>query len=530
MKAVKILLIDNDINDIKVLQRSIYAFFPSATIYEASTGEEGIKRAGIYDPDIIILSTYMPGIDGFETCKKLKKHKDIPVLFISAKVKATITRIRVLEAGGDSFLVKPIDEFELAAQIKALLKKRESKKELASLVDQKAIQLLQANARTKELLEQLKFENQVRMKNERALLEAQRISCIGSFEIDEKKDTMECTSEIYSLLGIEDDFFISAFEDFYPFIHEEDIVNLKEAYFSLIIKKEKADCICRLAKREKRIVSITIRENKDEFGNVIGQIGTMQDITRQISREKELETARKEAEKANQVQSMFLANMSHEIRTPMNGMLGMIDLALMTDEKEEQVDYLMTAKESARSLLRIIEDILDYSKLEAESMKIIENEFSFPAFMQNMIKLHEKSSQDKGIVLKLSIDEKIPERVITDEIRLRQVLSNLLNNAVKFTDEGTICLLVKEISKKDKNLRLLFSVKDTGIGISKESIHRLFRRFTQVNNTFEKQYQGTGLGLAISKNLVKLLGGDLKCKSEVGRGSEFFFEMNAKLP
>ena len=252
----------------------------------------------------------------------------------------------------------------------------------------------------------------------------------------------------------------------------------------------------------------------------------VEDITEQKNHEAALQRGRDEAESANRVKSEFLANMSHEIRTPLNGLIGMMDLLLMTETSEEQKEYVRMAKFSANTLLNVINDILDFSRIEAGKITIANVPFDLKALSDDIMKIHAVLSEKKGLKLLYSFSPGIPSVVSGDPDRLRQILNNLIGNAVKFTDTGQIGVSVSKTGETPQSVELEFLVSDTGIGISEEKMDLLFKRFSQVDGSVTRRYSGTGLGLAICKQLAELMGGTIGAKSEIGKGSAFRFTVS----
>ena len=246
---------------------------------------------------------------------------------------------------------------------------------------------------------------------------------------------------------------------------------------------------------------------------------TVEDRTKQLSE------AMQAANEANKAKGDFLANMSHEIRTPMNAIIGLTDLCLRTDLTEKQRDYLQKVLSSGQSLLGIINDILDFSKIEAGKLDIEHIEFDIDEVLDNLATVANVKSQEKGLELLFRRDPKIPTVLVGDPLRLGQILLNLTNNAVKFTEQGQILVEISLREKAEDEVTIEFSVRDTGIGMTGEQIARLFQSFSQADTSTTRKYGGTGLGLAISKQLVEFMGGEIDVESEPDVGSTFFFSV-----
>ncbi len=293
-----------------------------------------------------------------------------------------------------------------------------------------------------------------------------------------------------------------------------------------------ADIEHRIIRRDGEVRHILARARiiRDDSGRVVKRFGANQDITKFKKAEEafreanhRLEDATARAEMANVAKSEFLANMSHEIRTPMNGVIGMTGLLLDTDLNVEQRHYAETVRNSSESLLALINDILDFSKIEAGKLELEALGFDLRALLDDFAAMMALRAHEKGLEFICAAAPEMPAYVRGDPGRLRQILTNLTGNAVKFTHEGEIAVRTSLVSETDDEAVVRFSIRDTGIGISADNLEALFQKFTQADASTTREYGGTGLGLAISKQLAEMMGGEIGVESEEDRGSEFWF-------
>jgi PAS domain S-box-containing protein len=305
----------------------------------------------------------------------------------------------------------------------------------------------------------------------------------------------------------------------------EDTESLQEA-LEIIKTRESNTAEGKHCLKDGTVIDVHLSWHNLEYENHSAVLVVAQDITESKREHEELRQAKEAAEIANNAKSEFLANMSHEIRTPMNGIIGTISLLAHTQLTAEQQEYIETIRLSGDALLNVINDILDFSKLESNEIELEEHPFRIETCIEETFDLFALQADQKNIDLVYWIDEKIPPVLVVDAIRLRQVLVNLVSNAIKFTEHGEIYINVSKTSEKDGKVELLFSIQDTGIGIPSDQIHKLFRPFSQIDSSSTRKYGGSGLGLAICARAVALLDGHIWVESNSKEGSTFRFTIN----
>ena len=270
----------------------------------------------------------------------------------------------------------------------------------------------------------------------------------------------------------------------------------------------------------------------DEEGVRVRVVGVAEDITERKAIQNALMTAKQDAEMASQAKTEFLTNISHELRTPLNGILGMLQLTRDTSLTGEQADYISTAISSSKVLLNVINDILNIAQIEAGKFILHEQPFSVHEIMETIFKFFTHATESKNIELKMEVDPGFPEYLLGDEVRIRQILFNLVGNSVKFTDHGSITVIASplKVQRERGTMGALFTISDTGIGIPSEKIAYVFESFTQVDGTYTRRYQGTGLGLGIVKNLVSYMNGTITVDSDAGQGTTMYITLQLKIP
>jgi PAS domain S-box-containing protein len=515
----KILIVDDEPNNLDVLRNCLNEAGFKVPVVES--GETALKLVDHIKPDLILLDVMMPGMDGFETCRRLKQNevtKDTPIIFITAKTES-VDKIEGFEVGAVDYITKPFQAVEVIARVNKHLTIRNLQKQLEA----KNAQLQESEAKYRLLIENMPKEFIIYSHNTKGVF---------SFLSNSVQDVLGYTPEEFMI--------------HYTNHLTDNPQNEKVRYHSelsrqgIVQPSYEVEIYC----KDGSIKTLEVSEvpTFDDQSKVVSVEGFAHDITERKQTEIALKQANEQAEKArhiaemaNQAKSTFLASMSHELRTPLNGILGYAQILQRdTEITTKQQHGLNVIEQSGNHLLALINDVLDLAKVESGKVELHEVDFHLPSLLNEVSEIINIRAQDKSINFYLESVNDLPNGVHGDERRLRQILLNLLGNAIKFTEHGSVTLKVcmnadspacsPNLLKTCSPGSLHFKIEDTGVGISPENLETIFEPFEQVGEQ-ERQAKGTGLGLAISKNLVELMGGQLYVSSQINVGTQFWFEL-----
>ncbi|NBA84800.1 response regulator [Emticicia sp. CRIBPO] len=369
-------------------------------------------------------------------------------------------------------------------------------------------------------------ETKKKLELNRQLLEvSQSLSRTAGWEFNLTTGEIFWTKQAYIMFE-QNENFIPTFESIRAFIHEEDRERIAAITHEAVTTETGFDTELRIITPSGKMIWIrSMGSPVFTDGEAVSIRGAFMDITQHKENELELTNARIEAERASKAKSDFLSIMSHEIRTPLNGIIGIANL-LKLNHSEDQKEYISNLIFSGDHLMQLINDILDLTKMENDKLELAYSELDLRQLVKNIKNQFQNLAETKKIQLNETIDDRLPGAVFADSVRLGQILNNLISNAIKFTDEGEVRMSITLVSNKKGQAKIRFSVKDSGIGISKEAQESVFESFKQVQHSTQRKHFGTGLGLAITKRLVELHDSEIFLNSEPGVGSEFYFEVS----
>ena len=368
---------------------------------------------------------------------------------------------------------------------------------------------------------------QALMHTTKTLQDVQQLTHLGSWSAEIATDHNIWSDEHYRIYGYEPGSVEPDYDLFFRCVMPQDREKVQLALATAIADGSPYDIECRICRPDgqERELRLMGQVEHDAQGKPVRIYGSSQDITEQKQIERSLMAARDAAEQASRAKSAFVANMSHEVRTPMNAVLGFLDILNDSELDEQQRTLIRKVQKSSQALLRILNDILDFSKLDASAVDLEMAPFVLEEVLSETAELFALSASSKGLELLVDLPPELPRHYRGDALRLKQIIINLIDNAIKFTEQGSVKIAVRALADQDPQQHLRFEIADTGIGLTPEQAERLFHPFVQADSSTTRRFGGTGLGLTIAKRLVELMGGEIGVQSEPGRGSTFWFTL-----
>jgi signal transduction histidine kinase/DNA-binding response OmpR family regulator len=514
------------------------------TVYPASDGKLALRFLRTTLPDLILLDIKMPGMDGFEVCRQIKadeRTRNIPIIFISV-LEGEIDKVKAFQAGGADYIAKPIQPEEVLVRVDNQLRLRELTEKLERKISERTEELTKTNQRLyEEIVERMRAEEALR-KSEALLNATQRLSKVGGWEFDVRTGKLLWTDELYAIHEIPNDPTIDHVRESLSCYDPKDRPVIETAFQNAYENGEPYDLEFPFTtKSGKHLWIRTTALPVFEENQVVSVVGNLMDITDRKHAEEtmrrykdnleeevqqrtaELVMAKQHAENANRAKSVFLANMSHELRTPLNAILGFSSLmqkdVLLPESLKQNTEII---NRSGEHLLHLLNDILDMAKIEAGQVQLENLPFDLGAMVRDVTDMMRVRAEEKGLQLQIDQSSQFPRYIVGDESRLRQILINLMGNAIKFTQQGAVTLRLGTSKNEATRLQianLQIEVADTGIGITPEDQQLIFKPFVQLGS--QSGSKGAGLGLTITHQLVQMMDGDISLESAPGKGTVF---------
>jgi PAS domain S-box-containing protein len=508
VKTINILAVDEREENLLAIARILES--GEINLVRAYSGNEALSLMSDKDFALVLLDLQMNGIETATRMRNIEKYRHTPILFVGDSNNKIQQSFSINNTGVIDYIFTPINPDILRSKVNVLVtlyRQRETLRELTSQLEQNNTELIIWH-------EQLKLEK----KKYRDVFEN---ALEGIFILKDKKIIYYNPKTAEILCGKSCNLHGKIFMDF---VQQKFRKTLQNDHFDKL-RQEQHDLktITRITNGSNIAKWIEINTVSIYWEGQPALLNFISDISKRKQAEEEIKNARKLAEQTIRTKSEFLANMSHEIRTPLNGIIGMTELALMGELDTDQRERIEAVKFSGESLLDIINDILDLSKIEARKLELDSISFSLRGVIEKVMRPLSTKTAQKNLELILDIDQQVHDNYVGDPVRLRQILFNLLGNAIKFTEQGEVRLEVRMPEQQDEEATLHFAIHDTGIGIADDKLDNLFKSFSQADSTTSRKFGGTGLGLAISRNLVEMMNGHIEVESKQGQGSTFSF-------